>query len=56
MIEFILVVCMHFVCYVSDDYSIVQMPIEHPFAHPDETDRYSEGGITIIAVPTDREV
>jgi len=56
MIEFILVVCMHFVCYVSDDYSIVQMPIEHPFAHPDDTDRHSEDGIIIIAVPINREV
>lgn len=56
MVEFILTVCMYFTCYVSDDYSIVQMPIEHPFSHPDETERHSCCGITIIAVPRDQEV
>lgn len=55
MVEFIVAACLTVGCYVSPDYSIVQMPVAPVFTHPDDTDRYTEDGITIIAVPVNLE-
>lgn len=56
MVEFIVSACMVLTCYISPDYSVVQLPIAPIFIHPDDTYRYSEGGITIVVVPVVQEI
>lgn len=56
MVEFIVSACIVLTCYISPDYRVVQMPVAPVFVHPDDTDRYSEDGITIIAVPVGQDI